>query len=172
MYVTKWTIRTCGFEPPILSILKIRSSRCEAGRQGKENLGPAPLSSLKHTPVAGVLQFPEEQCWAQIPLPSMGLARGGGVEDGAFEQQESCFPTTCMYLSVGAESENRQRLWGFKGGRGLVFLPRNELIAFSVYCCSFHEGPLSKEWLRQDTGHLTHEKRARASSLPPTALCL
>ena len=47
--------------------------------------------------------------------------------------------------------EREQRLRGFKAGRGLGFLRRNELIAFSLYCCSFHEWPFSKEWLKQDT---------------------
>lgn len=88
----------CGFVLPILCILKTRSSGYEAGRQGKEDLGPVRLSSSKHTPVTGVLQFPEEQCWAQVSLPSMGVTCGGGVEDGAFEEQESGFPIACMYL--------------------------------------------------------------------------
>lgn len=101
---------------------------------GEGESGPCSLSSSKHILVAGALPFPEEQCWARISLPTMGRTAVGWRVGRSSSNRASSLQWAWMDL-WGQRA--RTKTAGFKAGRGLGFLRRNELIAFSLYCCSF-----------------------------------
>lgn len=119
---------------------------------GEGESGPCSLSLSKHILVAGALPFPEEQCWARISLPTMGRTRGGGVEGGALSSNKaSSLQWAWMDLwgqraRTKAAGLRQAGDWVSSGGIGWLL----SLCIVAVSRMTF-----SKEWLKQDTDHLT-----------------
>lgn len=108
MHVTKWTVCMCGFLPPILCILKIRSSgyEAEAGEGGSGSCSPVIFK-------AHVSDWCAAVSWRAVLSPGLPSLHGSDVwrwGGGWGIRVARKWLSYSVHVSVGAEIKDRQRL--------------------------------------------------------------